>query len=249
MNVIVEEDYAALSQRAAGIVASQVARKPGCVLGLATGVTSIGLYEALVERYRAQEISFSRVTTFNLDEYLGLGPDDPRSFAYFMRRHFFSRVDLDPARVHLLNGVAADPEEECARYETAIAEAGGIDLQVLGVGQNGHIGFNEPGTPPGSLTRVVRLSPETVRRNSRLAGQPVPDRALSMGIKTIMQARRILLLASGRDKAAAVAEALQGEVTPAVPASILQLHPGVTAVLDRDAAALLRNWRELCEGL
>lgn len=239
MEIAVLEGYGELSQAAARMVGDQVRRKPESVLGLATGTTPLGMYRELVRLHREEGLSFARVTTFNLDEYYGLAPSDPRSYRRFMEENLFAHVDADPAKVHLPDGLAPDVEAECERYERAIAEAGGIDLQVLGIGRNGHIGFNEPGTSLGTTTQVVDLTEETVAVNSRLVSAEIPRRAISMGIKSIMQSRAILLLACGPEKAEIVARALEGPVTPDLPASILQLHPNLTVMLDRAAAANL----------
>jgi glucosamine-6-phosphate deaminase len=220
-------------------VAEAVRRRPSLVLGLATGATTVPFYRELVRLHRETGLSFRQVTTFNLDEYQGLAPEDPRSYHYFMARNFFDLVDVDPRRTHLPDGLAADAAAECRRYEQAIALEGGIDLQVLGIGLNGHIGFNEPGTQLGAETQLVHLKPSTLERNQALAGKALPEEALSLGVKTIMHARR-LLLASGAIKAPAVAAALEGPVSDGLPASVLQLHPDLTVVLDEAAAGGLR---------
>lgn len=233
------ESYQEMSREAVRLVASQVLRKPDSVLGLATGATPLGLYEGLRELCLRGLITFAQVSTFNLDEYVGLTKSDPTSYAYFMAEQLFRHTDIDPGRVHLLDGMTQEPAAECERYDAAIESAGGIDLQVLGMGRNGHIGFNEPGSPFGGRTRLVHLSDDTVARNSAAAGTPVPKMSLSMGLRTIMNARRIVLLVSGEDKAAALADALEGPVTPAVPATVLQLHPAVAVIADRASASLL----------
>lgn len=241
MQQLIARDYRELSRLAADRVSAVVAEKPAAVLGLATGSTPIGLYAELVARSRAGELDLRQVTTFNLDEYLGLPRTHPASYWQFMQAHLFRHVPVRAERIHLPRGDAPDPEAECRAYEAAIAAAGGIDLQVLGIGGNGHIGFNEPGAPFDSVTRVVDLTAETRAANARFFARPdeVPRQAISMGIRTIMQARRILLLASGEGKAAAVAAALTGPVTTAVPASVLQRHPDVTVIMDAAAAGLL----------
>jgi glucosamine-6-phosphate deaminase len=241
MEIVTLEGYEQVSQAAARLVADQIRRKPDAVLGLATGATPMGMYRELVRMHREEGLSFARVTTFNLDEYYGLVPSDPRSYRRFMEENLFAHVDADAARVHLPDGLAPDVEAECERYEAAIAEAGGIDLQVLGIGRNGHIGFNEPGTLLGTTTQVVDLTEETVTVNSRLVQAEIPRRAISMGIKSIMRSRAIILLACGPEKAEIVARALEGPVTPDLPASILQLHPNLTVMLDRAAAARLNK--------
>lgn len=241
MKTLIVRDYGELSRLAADLVAAALAAQPDAVLGLATGSTPVGLYAELIARSRAGTVDLRQVSTFNLDEYLGLGRDHPASYWQFMQKHLFRHVPVAPERIHMPHGDAPDPAAECRAYEAAIAAAGGIDLQVLGIGGNGHIGFNEPGAPFASVTRVVDLTTETIAANARFFPRPedVPRQALSMGIHSIMQARRILLLASGGGKAAAVAASLTGPVTPAVPASVLQHHPDVTVIMDAAAAGRL----------
>ncbi|MGQ9602214.1 MAG: glucosamine-6-phosphate deaminase [Candidatus Bipolaricaulia bacterium] len=243
MRVIVAADYGELSREAGRLVARQILLKEGSVLGLPTGETPIGLYRELVRMSKEGLLSLSKIATFNLDEYVGLLPSHPQSFHHYMQVHLFGALAIppEPERIHIPDGTAADLEEECRRYEEEIAHHGGIDLMVLGIGLNGHIGFNEPGSDWGTKTRLVVLSEETRRREARRFGSLdlVPTRAITMGIKTIMQARKILLLASGREKALALKEAIQGPITKAVPASVLQLHPEVTVILDREAGSLL----------
>jgi glucosamine-6-phosphate deaminase len=226
-------------------VARQVLARPRLVIGLPTGRTPIPLYRELAALHAAGRVSFSRATTFNLDEFLGIASGDPRSYHAFMRRHLFDRIDLAPRRVHLLDGLATDVPRECGRYERAIERAGGIDLQILGLGGNGHIGFNEPGRALVARTHRTRLRPATRRANAALFGgrvRDVPREALSMGMATILRARRIVLLATGAAKARCVQRMIEGPVTTRVPASFLQLHPDAEAWLDRDAAAALA-WR------
>jgi glucosamine-6-phosphate deaminase len=224
-------------------IARRVSVNPRLVLGLPTGRTSIPLYDALVALSRSRAIDFSHVTTFNLDEFLGLSADDPRSYHAFMRRHLFDHVNLSPRRTHLLNGAARDVAGECARFERAISRAGGIDYMVLGLGGNGHIGFNEPNRSLVTLTHRTRLSGSTRRANAFLFGQRggVPRQALSMGMGTILRARRIVLLVAGRSKARAVARVLSGQLTTRVPASFLQLHRDVDVWLDEAAASLVSS--------
>lgn len=249
MRIIVVQDAEEVGRRGAQFVAEHLRRHPRTVLGMATGQTTVPFYRELVRLHREEGLDFSRATTFNLDEYYGLAPDDPRSYHRFMREHLFRHVNLDPARTHLPDGTARDAAAECRRYTEAIVAAGGIDLQVLGIGVNGHIGFNEPGTALGAQAQLVRLRPETVQRNEALAGRvELPPTALSLGVKDIMHARRLLLLASGPEKAGAVAAALEGPVTDEVPASVLQLHPDLTVVLDRAAAAKLTRPAEVNAG-
>ena len=241
MKVLILDTPAGAVARTAGLIVQQLLARPDSVLGLATGGTMIPVYAELRAAYRAGRISFARATTFNLDEYLGLPPSDPRSYRATMRDHLFDHVDIDPAFTHLPHGDAPDVEAEAARYEAAIAAAGGIDLQLLGIGRNGHIGFNEPTSSLASRTRVKTLTAETQAANARYfpAGD-TPRFALTMGVGTIMDARQCLLLATGEAKAEAVAAMIEGPVSAACPASILQMHRHATVVLDRAAASQLR---------
>jgi glucosamine-6-phosphate deaminase len=237
--------YASTS-RAAGAAARQIldqlTANPKLVMGLPTGNTPIPMYRALVRAYERGEADFSQATTFNLDEFAGLGPDDPGSYRAFMNAVFFSRVNVHPTRVHLPDGLARNWRREVARYEQEISDAGGLDLVVLGLGGNGHIGFNEPGPVLDARTHRVALHPASRRANAHLFGgrvKNVPTHALSMGIGTILNAKRVLLLATGAAKASIVARALAGPLTTRVPASLLQTHPDVVVVLDREAASRL----------
>lgn len=217
---------------------------PRLVLGLPTGRTPVGLYHELAAHAAHGRADFSQVTTFNLDEFLNVGPDHPGSYRQFMEEHLFSRVKIGPERINFLNGSASDPRAECARYERAIADAGGIDLQILGIGTNGHIGFNEPARELQSRTHCVTLTPETRRSNAALfGGDPaaVPEKALSMGMATILQARSIVLLANGRSKASCIERVVNGPLTTDVPASFLQLHHDVDILIDKSAAARLER--------
>jgi glucosamine-6-phosphate deaminase len=228
-----------VSVTVASDVACMVRATPRVTVGLPTGRTPVGIYAELVRLHRSAALDLSGVTTFNLDEFLGLGPTQEGSFRLFMERHLFRRVNLQPERVHFLRGTAPDPAEECERYEAAIAAAGGIDLQILGLGENGHIGFNEPGESLASRTHRVRLRPETREANAALFGgrvDRVPEEALSMGMATILGARRIVLAATGSAKTDAVRGLISGLVTTQLPASFLQLHPDVEVVLDQAAA-------------
>lgn len=223
-------------------VARTIAANPHIVLGLPTGRTPIPFYRALVRLHRAGRVSFAQVSTFNLDEFVCVPRGDPRSYFGFMRHHFFDHVDAAPARIHFLNGAARDLERECARYERAIARAGGIDLQILGLGANGHIGFNEPAPALVARTHRTRLRPATRRANETFFGnrwRAVPREALSMGMSTILQARRLVLIATGRKKARCVERLIRGPLTPRLPASFLQLHRNAEVWLDRDAASRL----------
>lgn len=241
MRVIIEEDYEAMSKKAALLVASQINLKPNAVLGLATGETPLGMYRQLIKMYRKGEIDFSEVITFNLDEYYRLSPDNPRSYHYYMQENFFNHINIHPGNTHLPDGMAADIDEECSRYEEMIRQNGGIDLQILGVGSNGHIGFNEPAERLNVTTHLVSLTEETIRANSRFFNSPddVPRKAVSVGIATILKARRIILLASGRNKARAIKKTVNGYVDTKVPSSLLQTHPEVTLIIDQEAASLL----------
>ncbi len=243
MRIIITDDYAELSQRAAEFVAQALCAKPNLVLGLATGSTPVGLYDELVRLENDGELDFSQVVTFNLDEYLGIPEDHPQSYHHFMEEHLFGRLRERPRATHIPPAQPDDPLAAAEAYEQQIRAAGGIDLQVLGIGRNGHIGFNEPGSSLASRTRPVVLRAETIRDNARFFDSPadVPRYALTMGIGTILEARRILLLASGPNKAEAVARAIEGPVTAACPASALQLHPDVIFLLDAAAAAELQQ--------
>lgn len=226
--------------RAAGLYVDLLRRKPDAVLGLATGSTPLGLYARLAALYRAGELSFRRATSFNLDEYVGLPATHSQSYRYFMEHNLFSHVDLPAERTHVPSGLDVS-DAALAGYDAAIEAAGGIDLQLLGLGGNGHIGFNEPGTPFGLGTHVVELTARTRQDNARFFASldEVPTHAATMGVKTVMHARAILLLAFGSAKAEAVRAALTGPVTEDVPASVLQLHPDVTVICDEEAAKLL----------
>jgi glucosamine-6-phosphate deaminase len=245
MRVTVLADYDAVSREAARLVADAVAAKPDLVLGLAAGETQIGLYRALVRRHRAGGLDFARIVTFNLDEYLGIAEEHPASFRRFTAGHLLDPVGHPREKAHAPAGLPADCAAQCREYERAIIGAGGINLLLLGIGANGHIGFNEPGSSLHSRTREVALSAETVaairRRGVFGPGEPVPQRAMTMGIGTILEARRLLLMASGSAKAAAIAAAIEGPVTPALPASALQRHPDATILLDAAAASSLRR--------
>lgn len=238
MNFIITDTYEEMSRMGAAEIEAVMADNPQCVLGLATGSTPIGLYADLVADYEAGKISFKDVTTFNLDEYRGLAPDHDQSYHWFMADNLFNHVDIDPARTHVPDGFDPDAEAACAAYEEAIEEAGGVDIQLLGLGHNGHIGFNEPADNFPVATHCVTLTESTINANSRLFDSidDVPHEAYTMGIGTIMKAKKILVVASGEDKAAIVKQAFFGPVVPEVPASVLQLHPDVTVIVDQAAA-------------
>ena len=242
MLVLIEKDYDALSREAARRVAELIRRKPDCVLGLATGSTPVGLYKELIRLHRNEGLDFSKVTTFNLDEYVGLPPEHSRSYHAFMWEHLFDHIDVDRRFVHVPHGMADDVTGFCEWYERRIEAAGGIDLQVLGIGANGHIAFNEPSSSLGSRTRIKTLSSTTREDNARFFGSldDVPKYAITMGVGTIMEARQLLLLASGEGKADAIARTVEGPITAMVPASIVQLHRDAVVIVDEDAAAGLR---------
>jgi glucosamine-6-phosphate deaminase len=241
ISVLRRGDAGAVADTAARIIAEHVRGKPETTLGLATGRTQELVYARLAALCAAGEVSFAQAAFFSLDEYLGLAADHPASFNAFLHRHFYDRVDADPARIDRLDGVAIDRRAEVARYEGAIAAAGGIDLQLLGIGTNGHIAFNEPMSDFQSRTRVVVLEPSTVERNSAFfaAGERVPSHALTMGIGTILDSSAALLVAVGKDKAISLQAMIEGPIDPRCPASALRLHPRVTVVCDADAASLL----------
>ncbi len=241
MLVLVKDDYDQMSKEAAKIVAALVRRKPDCVLGLATGSTPLGLYKELIRMHKEEGLDFSKVTTFNLDEYVGLPPEHDQSYHYFMWENLFKHINIDPGRVHVPHGMADDVEEHCRWYEERIKKAGGIDLQVLGIGANGHIAFNEPGSSLGSRTRIKTLTEKTRQDNARFfkSIDEVPKYAITMGIGTIMEARQLLLLASGKNKAHAIKITVEGPITAMVPATIVQMHPKATIIVDKEAAAEL----------
>jgi glucosamine-6-phosphate deaminase len=233
-----------LGREAARIVANAVRRNPTLRLGLATGSTTVGMYKELVRLDREESLDFSQVVTFNLDEYLGLSATHPQSFHHFMQQNFFAHVNIPAANIHIPDGtITGNYERYCCSYEQTIRDAGGIDLQILGIGRNGHIGFNEPTSSLGSRTRLKVLSKETIDDNRKVfeQGEKVPECAITMGIGTILEAKRILLLASGPSKAAAIAQAIEGPVTASVTASALQLHPDVTFIVDQQAGAQLKH--------
>lgn len=237
MQIYRAKDYEDMSKKAANIIASQVVLKPDCVLGLATGSTPIGAYKNLVEKYEQGELDFSQVTTVNLDEYKGLPRENDQSYYYFMHDNLFDHVNVKPENTHLPDGTKENADEECARYEELIRSLGGQELQLLGLGHNGHIGFNEPDAIFEKETHCVDLQESTIEANKRFfdSADDVPKQAYTMGIGTIMQAKKILVVVSGEDKADTVAKAFFGPVTPEVPASILQFHKDVILVADEAA--------------
>jgi glucosamine-6-phosphate deaminase len=242
LRIWVSENYEALSLASAGLVAERLRAKPDTVFLVPTGVTPLRMYRRLAELHAEEGLSFAQATFFNLDEYLGLPPDHPASYRVYMEENFYAFVDTEPERIHVPEGSTPDPEAECERYEAAIREAGGVDLCVLGIGRNGHIGFNEPGSHFASRTRVVWLAESTRQVNAAdFEENRAPERAITVGMATIFEAREVLLLASGANKARAVAAGVEGEISDAVPASLLRRHPNVTFLLDRDAASALKK--------
>lgn len=241
MRVVIESDADAVGRRAARFVANLVRRKPDCVLGLATGSTPLGTYKELIRLHQEEGLDFSRVTSFNLDEYVGLDPEHDQSYRYFMQENLFRHINVDPSRTHVPDGRAPDLEAYCQQYEDMIKDAGGIDLQVLGIGRDGHIAFNEPGSSLGSRTRLKTLTGETITDNARFfeSEDEVPRLAITMGVGTILESRQCLLLALGSSKAQAVQGTIEGPVTAQVTASALQLHRDVIAVIDEEAAGWL----------
>ncbi len=243
MKIIRAKDYNDMSRKAANIISAQIIMKPHCVLGLATGSTPIGIYEQLVEWYKKGDLDFSEVTTLNLDEYKGIARENEQSYYYFMNEKLFSKVNINPERTFLPDGMEPDSGKACADYNRIIEEAGGVDLQLLGLGHNGHIGFNEPGMAFEAQTHCVNLTESTMKANQRFfaSADEVPRQAYTMGIKTIMQAKKILVVVSGEDKAAIVKEAFWGTITPKIQASVLQLHNDVTLVADEAALSLIEK--------
>jgi len=241
VRVVIEQTAGDVAVWAARFVADLVRKTPACVLGLATGGTPLGTYQELIRLHRDEGLDFARVTTFNLDEYVGVPEDHPQSYRYFMQENLFRHVNLIAEKTHVPDGLTLDFEAGCERYEEMIRAAGGIDLQILGIGSDGHIAFNEPGSSLGSRTRVKTLTGETIRDNARFFGSEdqVPRLAITMGVGTILESRRCLLLATGPAKAAAVRSALEGPVTAQVTASALQLHRDVIVVLDEEAGSWL----------
>ena len=237
MRVIICDNYEELSNQAAKLVASQIILKPDSVLGLATGATPIGMYRKLVEMYNNHELDFSKVTTFNLDEYYPISRANHQSYYYFMNEHLFSKININREHCYIPNGETADPEAECRRYEKLISEAGGIDLQILGIGENGHIGFNEPDNSLNCSTHLTQLTKNTIDVNSRFfeKKEDVPIYALTMGISGILKSKKIILLASGTKKNNAVKELLNEEINTLIPATMLKVHPDVVLVCDKAA--------------
>lgn len=237
MRLILCENYDEVSKAAAKLVASQIIMKPNCVLGFATGSTPIGMYRELCRMYEAGELDFSGVTTFNLDEYYPIAKDNPESYHVFMEENLFSKVNVPRRAIHIPDGSAADPDKVCRDYEEAIEKAGGIDLQILGIGQNGHIGFNEPDASLDAKTHVTDLTESTIEANSRFfeSVDQVPRKAITMGVSTILKSRKIILLACGKNKHAVVKGLLADTVSTELPASLLNLHADVVVICDKEA--------------
>ena len=242
MRIYREKDYDAMSRRAANIISAEVIRRPDCVLGLATGSTPIGTYKQLAAWNQRGDFSFKEVHSVNLDEYKGLSGDHDQSYRYFMQKNLFDHIDILPENTYVPSGLAEDPEEECRRYDELVKSFGYADLQLLGLGRNGHIGFNEPSDHFVKETHVVDLTESTIEANKRFfeKEEDVPRQAYTMGIGTIMRAKKILLVASGEGKADIIAKAFTGPITPEVPASILQLHNDVTVVCDKAAMSKIK---------
>lgn len=241
MRIIKVRDYQDMSRKAANVISAQIILKPDSVLGLATGSTPLGLYEKLVEWYGKGDLDFAQVKTVNLDEYVGLSADNDQSYRYFMNKNLFSQVNIDPKNVNIPDGTNKDSEAECERYEKVIESLGGIDIQLLGIGNNGHIGFNEPADVYMMKTHRVNLTESTIEANKRFFEDVsmVPRQAYTMGIGTIMKAKKIVMVASGKAKAPIIKEAFTGEITPRVPASVLQLHQDFTLIADEEALSLM----------
>ncbi|MBU3090916.1 glucosamine-6-phosphate deaminase [Clostridium sp. CF011] len=241
MRILVLDNYEEMSKKAALMIASQVMLKPDSVLGLATGDTPLGMYKELIALYNKKEVDFNEVRTFNLDEYYGINREDPQSYYNYMINNLFDSINVNVKNINVPDGMAMDIEASCRGYENKIKEVGGIDMQILGIGGNGHIGFNEPDVTFEAETHLVNLNEQTIEANSRFfkSRKDVPVKAISMGIKTIMNSKKIILLANGLNKAEAIERAVKGKINPNMPASILQLHNDVTIILDKKAASNL----------
>lgn len=239
MIVLVKDNYEAMSKAGAQIVARVIRSKQNAVIGLATGSTPIGLYKELIRLHKEEGLSFAKVTSFNLDEYVGLPKTHNQSYFYFMWENLFKHIDINLGNIHLPDGMAENVEDFCEWYENRMVEFGGIDVQVLGIGSNGHIAFNEPGSSLGSRTRRKSLTDNTIKDNARFfkSASEVPTEAITMGIGTVLEAREIILLANGKSKAEAVKATIEGPLTAMVPASAIQLHPASTVIVDKDAAS------------
>lgn len=243
MQIVKAKDYDDMSRKAANIISAQVIMKPDCVLGLATGSTPIGTYKQLIDWYNKGDLDFERVTSVNLDEYKGLGADSDQSYRYFMNTNLFGSINIRKERTFVPDGLEPDSDKACSMYNQIISDVGGIDLQLLGLGHNGHIGFNEPSDNFEKQTHCVDLTESTIEANTRFfeKAEDVPRQAYTMGIQTIMQARKVLVVVSGADKAEILKKVVEGPITPQVPASILQLHNDVTIVADAAALSKIEN--------
>ena len=241
MRIVVVDNYEEMSKRAALMITSQVMLKPDSVLGLATGDTPLGMYKELIKLYNKREVDFKEVRTFNLDEYYGIDKENPQSYYNYMNTNLFNTINIARKNINMPDGMAKDVDSSCVNYENKIKELGGIDMQVLGIGGNGHIGFNEPNVNFEAETHLVNLDEETIEANSRFfkSIKDVPVKAISMGIKTIMSSKKITLLANGLNKAKAIEKAVNGKINPNIPASILQLHNDITIIIDKSAASSL----------
>ena len=243
MPVIIKNNYEEMSNEATKIVADRLRKKPDLVLGLATGSTPLGLYKELIRMYKEEGLDFSKVTTFNLDEYVGLPPTHNQSYHYFMYENFFNHININPRYIHIPHGMAKDVDTFCDWYEKRIIECGGIDLQILGIGANGHIAFNEPGSSLGSRVRIKTLTEKTRNDNARFFASmdEVPKYAITMGIGTVMDSKEIILIANGEKKANAIKDAVEGPITGMCPATIVQMHRKVYVLLDKEAASKLKG--------
>ncbi|RXI39875.1 glucosamine-6-phosphate deaminase [Clostridium tetani] len=241
MKVLIKDSYDELSEVAALEILELIDKKPDCVLGLATGSTPVGTYEKLIEYYKKGKVDFSKVTAFNLDEYRGLNGEHPQSYKFFMNNTLFNHINIDKKNTFILDGLSNDIEKECIEYDKKINNKGGIDLQILGIGGNGHIGFNEPSEELSISTHLTKLKAKTIKDNSRFfnSKEEVPTEAMTMGMGSIMRARKIILLINGEAKAEIVKKLINGNVTTKVPASLLHLHPNCTVILDKEAAKFI----------
>ncbi|MDY2601227.1 MAG: glucosamine-6-phosphate deaminase [Eubacteriales bacterium] len=241
MQVRIYKDAATVAKAAAAVFADEITKKDGCVIGLATGSTPVPTYQELIRLNKEGVVDFSKVISYNLDEYVGLAPDHPCSYRRFMNEQLFDHINIDKANTHVPCGIGADHEADAKAYDAAVEAAGGIDLQILGIGHDGHIGFNEPGDEFVSGTNIVTLTDMTIDANTRFfeKREDVPRQAITLGNRNIMAAKRIILLATGKGKARAIAQAIKGNITPKMPASLLQVHPNVQFLLDEDAASEL----------
>ena len=241
MKVIVSKTYEEMCRKAAEIIAAQVTLKPDSVLGLATGSTPVGIYKELIRKHKEDSLDFSEICTVNLDEYIGLDENNDQSYRYFMNENLFNHINIPKKYTYVPNGKTDNLEDECENYELLIQQLGGIDLQLLGIGRNGHVGFNEPSDSFAEETHITNLTQETILDNSRFFEnmEDVPKKAITMGIGTIMQAKKIILVANGESKAKAIYETLYGDVNPKCPASILRFHRDVTVLVDEAAFKLI----------